>query len=74
MNEETRRLPANTPDWTIPVAPGKSGVRRRTVLRGAAWSLPVIMAATANRIRPLLRSERNVAELLGLGRSVEALA
>lgn len=47
MNEETRRLPANTPDWTIPVAPGKSGVRRRTVLRGAAWSLPVIMAATA---------------------------
>jgi len=41
---------------------------------GYGPGLTVIMAATANRIRPLLRSERNVAELLGLGRSVEALA
>lgn len=41
---------------------------------GYGPGLTVIMATTANRIHPTVRSERNVAELLDLGHSVEALA
>lgn len=34
-------------DWTVPVDPGNPRLGRRTVLAGAAWSVPVIAAAIA---------------------------
>lgn len=39
---------------------------------GYGPGLTVIMASADNRIRPVVRSERNIAGLLGLGTSVEA--
>lgn len=33
--------------WTVPVDPANPGLGRRTVIAGAAWSLPVIAAAIA---------------------------
>jgi hypothetical protein len=41
---------------------------------GYGPGLTVIMASTENRIRPVLRSGWNIAELLGLGSAVEAVA
>ena len=41
---------------------------------GYGPGVTVIMASTNNRIRPVLRAERNIAELLGLGTAVEAPA
>jgi uncharacterized protein DUF4438 len=41
---------------------------------GYGPGVTVIMASTNNRIRPTLRAERNIAELLGLGTAVEAPA
>src|SRR5215475_12811701 len=41
---------------------------------GYGPGLTVIMASTANRIRPALRGGRNIAELLGLGTTVGAAA
>jgi hypothetical protein len=41
---------------------------------GYGPGVTVIMASTNNRIRPVLRGERNIAELLGLGSAVEAPA
>src|SRR6478736_5088393 len=41
---------------------------------GYGPGLTVIMASTANRIRPVVRGERNVAELLGLATSIGAAA
>lgn len=41
---------------------------------GYGPGLTVIMAATAGRIHPVRREERNIAELLGIGRAVEAVA
>jgi hypothetical protein len=41
---------------------------------GYGPGLTVVMSSTANRIRPVLRSARNIADLLGLRTSVEAPA
>jgi len=41
---------------------------------GYGPGLTVLMASTANRIRPVLRGTRNIAELLGLGTTVGAAA
>lgn len=34
-------------DWTMPINPAKPGLGRRTILTGAAWSIPVITLAVA---------------------------
>lgn len=52
MTNEMKRVPENAPDWTIPDdteidAETHAGPRRRTILLGAAWSIPVISAAIA---------------------------
>lgn len=47
MTEEFKRVPADAPDWTIPDETDPAGIRRRTVVLGAAWSVPVIAAAVA---------------------------
>lgn len=41
---------------------------------GYGPGLTIIMAAGENRIRPVQHPERNIAELLGIGRAVEAVA
>jgi hypothetical protein len=41
---------------------------------GYGPGLTVIMASTNNRIRPVVQSGKNIADLLGLGRSVGAAA
>ncbi|WP_417505570.1 hypothetical protein [Microbacterium sp.] len=51
-DEVMKRVPENAPDWTLPedieVEGGKAkGLPRRTILMGAAWSVPVISAAIA---------------------------
>jgi hypothetical protein len=59
VSDEIKRLPENAPDWTIPTdlggvpttpgakGAGKGGPSRRTVLAGAAWTVPVIALAVA---------------------------
>jgi hypothetical protein len=50
VTEQMKRIPEDASDWTIPdgtVKSGKKGLNRRTVVAGAAWSVPVIAAAIA---------------------------
>ncbi len=41
-------IPATSDEgWVMPIDPAKPGLGRRTILMGAAWSVPVIAAAIA---------------------------
>ncbi|SDZ39593.1 hypothetical protein [Herbiconiux ginsengi] len=69
MSDEIKRVPENAPDWTIPTdlggvptapgvkGPGKGGPSRRTVLAGAAWTVPVIALAVATPLAAASTSE-----------------
>lgn len=48
MTHDNGKNPGSTDEgWTMPVDPSGPGLGRRTVVKGAAWSIPVIAAAIA---------------------------
>lgn len=44
MTKKTRDLIVTTSDWTIP---SEDGLHRRTIVKGAAWTVPVVAVAMA---------------------------
>jgi hypothetical protein len=75
-DEVMKRVPENAPDWTLPedieVEGGKAkGLPRRTILMGAAWSVPVISAAIAT---PLAAASTTELELAFVNGPYQAIA
>ncbi|MFJ2503708.1 hypothetical protein [Microbacterium sp. NPDC087592] len=75
-DEVMKRVPENAPDWTLPedieVEGAKAkGLPRRTVLVGAAWSVPVISAAIAT---PLAAASVDELELTFVDGPYQAIA
>lgn len=74
MTDEMKRIPEDAPDWTIPddtERGGKKGLPRRTVLLGAAWSVPVISASIAT---PLAAASTPELELTFVDGPYQAIA
>jgi hypothetical protein len=46
-DDSQKRIPEDAPTWTIPDHRDRTGVNRRTIITGAAWSIPVIALAVA---------------------------
>jgi hypothetical protein len=69
-----KRIPEDASDWTIPddaAKDGKKGLPRRTVLLGAAWSVPVISASIAT---PLAAASTPELELTFVDGPYQAIA
>lgn len=74
MTDEMKRIPEDAPDWTIPddtAQVGRKGLPRRTVLLGAAWSVPVISASIAT---PLAAASTPELELTFVDGPYQAIA